>query len=94
MDSKENVIEFLAGDKTATVTFTAQKQINRIKNLYRLHPEEFVYFNENKDGSVCAKIPLKWIKVSYPKQISEEQKQRASERFKEMWAKSNADDEN
>ena len=31
MENTENMIEFLAGAKTATVTFTNTKHINRIK---------------------------------------------------------------
>lgn len=34
MDNKENMIEFLSGQRTCTVTFTNQKHINRIKKLY------------------------------------------------------------
>ena len=34
MDSSENVIDFITGERTATVTFTNRKHINRIKNIY------------------------------------------------------------
>ena len=64
MENTENMIEFLSGTRSATVTFTNQKHINRMKKLYEERKEEFKYFKENKDGSICAKIPLKWIKVN------------------------------
>ena len=64
MDSTENVIEFITNSHTATVTFTNRKHINRIKKLYKEHKDDFKYFVENQDGSVCAKIPLKWIKIN------------------------------
>lgn len=64
MDSTENVIEFITNSHTATVTFTNRKHINRIKRLYEEHKDDFKYFVENQDGSVCAKIPLKWIKIN------------------------------
>ena len=79
----ENMVEFISGTRTATVTFTNQKHINRIKKLYEERKDDFKYFVENPDGSVCAKLPLKWIKInpgSKPdpnkpkKQMSEEQK--------------------
>ena len=60
----ENVLEFISGTRTATVTFTNKKHINRIKNLYEDRKDDFKYFVENPDGSVCAKIPLKWIKIN------------------------------
>ena len=83
MENIENTIEFISGTRTATVTFTNQKHINRIKKLYEERKDDFKYFKENKDGSICAKLPLKWIKInpgSKPdpnkpkKQMSEEQK--------------------
>lgn len=60
----ENVIEFLSGTRYATVTFTNRKHISRIKRLYEERKDEFKYFEENEDGSVCAKIPLRWIKLN------------------------------
>ena len=83
MENSENMIEFISGTRTATVTFTNQKHINRIKKLYEERKDEFKYLVENPDGSVCAKIPLKWIKINpgskpdpnKPKrEMSEEQK--------------------
>ena len=83
MENSENMIEFISGTRTATVTFTNQKHINRIKKLYEERKDEFKYLVENPDGSVCAKLPLKWIKINpgskpdpnKPKrEMSEEQK--------------------
>ena len=64
MENNENMMEFISGDKTATITFTSRKHINRIRKLYKQRKNEFSYFIENKDGSVCAKIPLKWLKIN------------------------------
>ena len=83
MENIENVIEFISNTRTATVTFTNKKHINRIKKLYEERKDEFKYLVENPDGSVCAKLPLKWIKINpgskpdpnKPKrEMSEEQK--------------------
>ena len=83
------MIEFLAGARTATVTFTNQKHINKIKKIYAERSSEFGYFVTNDDGSVCAKFPLKWIKLnpgSIPgtrpkREMTEEQKQELRERL-------------
>jgi hypothetical protein len=64
MENNENMVEFISGTRSATVTFTNQKHINRMKKLYEERGSEFKYFVENEDGSICAKIPLKWIKVN------------------------------
>lgn len=85
MDNKENMVEFLSGQKTCTVTFTNQKHINRIKKLYEERKDDFKYFIENPDGSICAKIPLKWIKINPGSKegrvMTEEQKEAARLRF-------------
>ena len=64
MENNENMVEWLSGSHSATVTFTNRKHINRIKKLYEEHKDDFKYFVENEDGSVCAKIPVKWIKLN------------------------------
>ena len=77
----ENVVEFISGTRTATVTFTNQKHINRIKKLYEERKDDFKYFKENKDGSICAKLPRKWIKINAGSKegrvMTEEQKEAA-----------------
>lgn len=95
MENSENMIEFISGTRFATVTFTNQKHINRIKKLYEERGDEFKYFTENDDGSVCAKIPLKWIKMnpgSLPgtgkkREMTEEQKEELKKRLAEGRAK-------
>ena len=85
MDNKENMVEFLTGQRTCTVTFTNQKHINRIKKLYEERKDDFTYFIENPDGSICAKIPLKWIKINPGSKegrvMTEEQKEAVRLRF-------------
>ena len=81
MENQENVLEFISGTRTATVTFTNQKHINRIKKLYEERKDDFKYFKENEDGSICAKLPLKWIKINAGSKegrvMTEEQKEAA-----------------
>ena len=89
MENNENMVEWLSGSRSATVTFTNRKHISRIKKLYEERKDEFKYYHENKDGSVCAKIPLKWIRLnpgSVPgtrakREMSEEEKQVLRERL-------------
>ena len=81
MENTENMVEFISGTRTATVTFTNQKHINRIKKLYEERKDDFKYFKENEDGSICAKLPLKWIKINAGSKegrvMTEEQKEAA-----------------
>ena len=80
-NNNENCIEFLSGERSAVVSFTNRKHINRIKKLYEERKDAFKYFHENADGSICAKIPIKWIKINSGSKtgrvMTEEQKEAA-----------------
>lgn len=80
-NNNENCIEFLSGERSAVVSFTNKKHINRIKKLYEERKDDFKYFHENTDGSICAKIPLKWVKLNPGSKngrvMTEEQKEAA-----------------
>lgn len=89
--NKENCIEFLTGDKRATISLTSRKYISKIKKLQEANPE-LVDYIENKDGSICAHVPVNYIKISAPKQVSEEQREAASRRLKEYRAKNKSDE--
>ena len=84
-NNNENCIEFLSGERSAVVSFTKKKHINRIKKLYEERKDDFKYFHENTDGSICAKIPLKWIKLNPGSKngrvMTEEQKEAARVRL-------------
>ncbi len=82
--NRENVIEFLTGERFCSVTFTNRKHITRIKKLKEEHPEEFKGFFENTDGSVYAKFPLKWVKITPPRAgrtLTEEEKEEVRKRL-------------
>lgn len=83
MELKENNIEFITGTGTMTVTFSNRKHITRVKKLYAQRGAEFLRYFENPDGSICATLPLSWLKINpgakpdpaKPKrQMSDEQK--------------------
>ena len=84
-NNNENCIEFLSGERSAVVSFTNRKHINRIKKLYEERKDDFKYFHENTDGSICAKIPLKWVKLNPGSKngrvVTEEQKEAARVRL-------------
>ena len=73
--AQENVIEFLRGSKTATVTFTQGRFISKIKKLAERFPDKVEIIAENKDGSIVAHIPTKAIHINIleGRELSEEQ---------------------
>lgn len=80
----EFVIEWLRGDDTAKVTAPASSALcTRIRKLSREHPENVTIIAENKDGSIFAEIPVKYVSIRHPRKVSEEQRRAAAERMVE-----------
>lgn len=75
----ENVIEFLKGAETATVTFCQGRYISKIKKLAEKFPDECEIVAESPGSSIMAHIPVKWIKINNAsktnKEYTEEEKQ-------------------
>ena len=84
VNNNENCVEFLNNQKTMTVSFCSQIWITKIKKLSQSNPDDVEIIAENKDGSICARLPIKYLKISTPRKVSDEQRQKASERFKKL----------
>ena len=81
-DSPECVIEWLRGNKTATVTFPNNTKFkSKVKKLAEQYPDEVQVVVENKDGSIVAHVPVSYIKVSAPRRVNytDEQKKKFAE---------------
>ena len=79
----ENCSEFLRNDEIATVTFCQARFITKIRKLAEKFPDECQITHENKDGSIVAHVPVKWIKISkVDRQLTDEQRAELSERVK------------
>lgn len=84
--SCECAIEWLRGDKVATVTFPCSNKYNsRIRKLAAERPEDVKIRHENKDGSIVATIPVEYIKIGPKRFVSDEQKAASAERLKMAW---------
>ena len=75
----ENVIEFLKDQKRATLSLTQGRYKSRIRRLAEERPGECEIVAENADGSLCAHIPVAWIRINPTVQLTEEQKQNRAE---------------
>lgn len=58
---------------------------SKLMRYAETHPDEVKVKCINLDGSAFFHVPVKWIKCSPPRQVSDEQREAASERFKQMW---------
>lgn len=81
LGTNENVIEWLTNQKEAGLTLNQPKYINRIRSIAKNHPEVRI-IAENEDGSLYCKVPLSYIKISPPREMTDEQRKAASERLK------------
>ena len=80
---RENCIEWLNGQERVTVTLSQGRLINKVKRLAEKYKEVEIV-KENSDGTLLAHLPLRFIKISAPRQVTDEQKEKARERFKNM----------
>lgn len=78
--SQENVIEWIRGDKEVTVTLAGNTRYKtKVMKLAEEHPEEVKIRHINADGSIVAHLPLKCIKINWPKKVSDESRERSRE---------------
>lgn len=81
-DGIENVIEFLRGSETALVTFSQGRYISRVKALAEQFPEDvqILKLPEDNHGYLLARLPVRYIKIRPPMQMSQEQRDALAER--------------
>lgn len=83
--TQESVIEWIRGQKEVTVTLAGNTRYHsKVRKLASQYPDEVKIVAENKDGSIVAHLPLSYIKISHPKIVSEEQKERARENMNRL----------
>lgn len=83
----ENVIEWVKDEKRATLSLSQRRTISRVKQLAEQYPEECQIVAENKDGSVCAHVPVSWIRINPGMELAEEQREKRAETMRENMAK-------
>ena len=72
---KENVIEWIRDESQVSLTLTQGRFKSKIEKLAMERPEECGIF---------AHVPISWIKISPPREVSEEQRRQAKERMEAM----------
>lgn len=82
---QENVIEFVRGSQVATANFCVGRLASRVKKLAEERPDECQIVHENKDGSVVAHFPVKWVKINPTVILTDEQRAERVERAKRVF---------
>lgn len=79
----ENAIEWLDGQKTATVTLHSMKLRNRVLKLAKEHPDKVTIIarpeDKGQNGILYARIPISWLKIQPPRAVSEKERMRLAE---------------
>lgn len=86
---KENVIEWIENEQVATVTLSQKRHITKIRKLAAERPEDVQIKAENIDGSICAHIPVSYVKFNPPMNIDEETRKKRSEHMKRVVSERN-----
>ena len=83
---KENVIEWIRDENQASLTLTQGRFKSRIEKLAVERPGKCEILARNKDGGISAHVPVSWVKISPPREVSEEQRIQAKKRMEDMHA--------
>ena len=56
MNNTENVFEYIANDKSVTVSLTQRADISAFKKMAAKYPAAYQIIAKNQDGSICGKF--------------------------------------
>lgn len=86
MTERETTIQAMADEKSFTIYSSETKWIAKIKRLAEQYPQEViitdVYFEDGVERSITAEIPKRYLKISHPRIVSDEQRKAAAERMR------------
>lgn len=81
----ECVIEWIRGRDYVGITASAgSRWKGRVEKLAEKFPDDVKILERNKDGSIFAHAPYRYIKINPPKKYSEETREKMSERMRNM----------
>lgn len=81
-DYKEFSIYWIKGENKASITLPSVSYLGRkILSLAELHPEDVTIDKINDDGSIMAHVPVRYIKLSAPRNLTDEQRTAARDRL-------------
>lgn len=90
----EFVFEWCRGDSEITATVPSSTNVkSKIKKLAEQYPDEVKIVHENSDGSIVAHLPVRYLSVRHPKQLSEESKRAMAERLQALRVETEVEDD-
>lgn len=91
--AQENAIDFLKNAKTMTVFFSQPRYVSKVEKLAEQYPEEVQITAKNKDGSIVAHLPVSYLRLNRPRELSEENKKRLTEQIRRVHKDRTASDD-
>lgn len=89
LEERETTVNYTDADTVATVMSYNAAMAARLKRLLAEHPDEVTLVWES-EGGVEVRVPKKWVRVSPPRKLSEEQLEAARETAKRNLEKAKA----
>ena len=93
MSAIENVVEFIKGEETMTITLSSARHMTMIRNLAKRFPEEVrIDHDRDHNGYFLAHLPVSFLKFQAPMQLTEEQREARRERFRKRFITKNGEE--
>jgi hypothetical protein len=82
---RENVIEWIDGDNTISVTLYQKRYVNKVRRLANTDNRVQI-LAENSDGSIFAHLPLEMLKLTQKRrtELTDERREELAERMRNM----------
>lgn len=78
---RTSCIDFYDDESVATFSGAKKKLINKLRKYANQYPDEVQILHENDDGSILAKFPLSYLKITRPRQYTDEERAALAERL-------------
>lgn len=82
-DFKETCVNHVAPDNFISFCSSEKKWINKVMRLHEKHPDKvkIIHAAEDNYGVLCADLPSNWLKISPPRNYTDEQRAEMAERL-------------
>lgn len=78
------IFDFQNGAKFCTVSLSRKKWVNYLEECEEKYPDEVKIKYRNTNGSIVAYMPISYLHVYRPREMSEEQKEQLRERARNI----------
>ena len=76
-DNDKDIINYSPNSKgLMTVTLSRKRWVHKVLEYAEKFPDEVIIKHTNKDGSIIAYIPVDYLRISRPPQLSDEEKKK------------------